>query len=83
MLDRPKLSVRFFNTISGTVPVREWLKELPSADARKVGEEIRVLQFGWPIGMPLVRKLEPGLWEVRVRLAGRIARVLFTIVENA
>jgi phage-related protein len=28
--------------------------------------------------MPLVRKLDPGLWEVRSRLAGGIARVLFT-----
>jgi phage-related protein len=82
VLSRPKLSVRFFNMSSGNAPVREWLKELPSADARKVSEEIRVLQFGWPIGMPLVRKLEQGLWEVRVHLAGRIARVLFTIVEN-
>jgi len=29
--------------------------------------------------MPLVRKLDVDLWEVRVRLKDRIARVLFTI----
>jgi phage-related protein len=29
--------------------------------------------------MPLIRKLEPGLWEVRLRLAAGIARVLFTV----
>jgi phage-related protein len=23
------------------------------------------VQFGWPIGMPLVRSLKDGLWEVR------------------
>lgn len=28
--------------------------------------------------MPLVRKLEKNLWEVRCRLPNRIARVLFT-----
>jgi phage-related protein len=38
------------------------------------------VQFGWPIGMPLVRKLAPGLWEVRVRLRTGAARVLFTVV---
>ena len=29
--------------------------------------------------MPLIRKLEPGLWEVRSRIATGIARVLFTV----
>jgi phage-related protein len=28
--------------------------------------------------MPLVRNLEPGLWEVRISLPDGIARVLFT-----
>jgi phage-related protein len=79
MANRPKLTVRFFRTNSGKEPVRDWLNELPGADAKKIGDEIRVLQFGWPVGMPLVRKLEPDLWEVRVRLIDRIARVLFTI----
>ena len=30
-------------------------------------------------GMPLIRKLEPGLWEVRSHIAQGIARVLFTV----
>lgn len=40
------------------------------------------MQFGWPIGMPLVRKLEPGLWEIRVHLQRRIVRVFFTTHGN-
>jgi phage-related protein len=32
--------------------------------------------------MPLVRKLEPGIWEVRSSLNQRIARVLFTTVRD-
>ena len=33
--------------------------------------------------MPLVRKIEADLWEVRSRLsAGRIARLFFTVEEN-
>lgn len=37
------------------------------------------MQFGWPLGMPLVRKMEKDLWEIRIHLDGRIARVLFTV----
>ncbi len=29
--------------------------------------------------MPLIRKLSPDLWEVRINLSNKIARVLFTI----
>lgn len=38
------------------------------AERKAIGEEIRTVQFGWPLGMPLVRKLDVDLWEVRVRL---------------
>ena len=37
------------------------------------------VQFGWPLGMPLVEKLEPYLWEVRTKVPDGIARVLFTV----
>jgi phage-related protein len=33
--------------------------------------------------MPLVRKMDRDLWEVRTSLQGRVARVLFTLEENA
>ena len=74
--------MRFYRTGHGREPVREWLKALPAAERKAIGDEIRTLQFGWPVGMPLVRKLQPGLWEIRVRLEDRIARVLFTIYEK-
>lgn len=32
--------------------------------------------------MPLVRKMEPGLWEVRSDIGDRIARVLFTEIDG-
>ena len=75
----PTLSVNFYVTDSGTEPVRDWLKSLPAADRKTIGEDIKTVQYGWPLGMPLVRKMEPNLWEVRVSLPGRIARVLFTL----
>ena len=45
---------------------------------KTIGIDIKTVQYGWPLGMPLVRKMEPGLWEVRCDIADGIARVLFT-----
>ena len=81
-MELPKLNARFFRTGTGVEPVRDWLKSLPSLERKAIGDEIRTVQFGWPLGMPIVRKMENGLWEVRIRLASRIARVLFTVVEG-
>ena len=77
-----RLQVVFYKTSRGSEPVREWLKSLPADEKRIIGEDIKTVQFGYPIGMPLVRKLEAGLWEVRSTLPNRIARVLFTIEGN-
>ena len=65
---------------SGREPVREWLKALAAADRKAIGEDIKDVEFSWPIGMPLCRSLGGGLWEVRSDLPlGRIARVLFCV----
>jgi phage-related protein len=79
-MNKPILDVRFFATTQGTEPVREWLKALPALERRIIGEDIKTVQFGWPLAMPLVRKLAKDLWEVRIHLPDRIARVLFTVV---
>ncbi len=82
-MNMPVLDVRFFMTTGGgTEPVRDWLKSLPATDRRTIGEDIKTVQFGWPLGMPLVRKLGKDLWEIRIRLTDRIARVLFTVEGN-
>ena len=60
--------------------MREWLKSLSAADRKILGTDIRALEFGWPVGMPLCRALGNGLWEVRSSLPhGRIARVIFCV----
>lgn len=59
--------------------MRDWLHELSASDRKTIGEDIKTVQFGWPLGMPLIRKMDKDLWEVRIRVEGRIARVLFTI----
>ena len=63
-----RLEVRFFKTDGGTEPVRDWLQGLSATDRKTIGEDIKTVQFGWPLGMPLVRKMDKGLWEVRVHL---------------
>jgi len=78
----PILSVAFFRSGSGNEPVREWLKSLSREERKIIGEDIKTVQFGWPLGMPLVRKLDKSLWEVRSRLPERIARVIFTTGES-
>ncbi len=76
----PLLAVVFFRTLRGREPVREWLKALDKEDRTVIGEDIKLVQYRWPLGMPLVRKLEADLWEVRSHLNhGRIVRILFTV----
>ena len=75
----PILDIRFYATELGAEPVREWLKLLPAVDRKVIGEDMKTVQFGWPLGMPLVRSMGGGLWEVRIRLENRIARVLFVL----
>ncbi len=77
---QPTLHVIFFRTPSGREPVRDWLKAMDKDDRMVIGEDIKLVQFRWPLGMPLVRKLEADLWEVRSHLSGgRITRVCFTV----
>ena len=73
-----RLPARFYRSDSGREPVREWLKSLDAGDRRIIGEDIKDVEFSWPIGMPLVRSLGREIWEVRSNLPhGRTARVLF------
>lgn len=78
-----KITVEFFATESGAEPVRDWLLAMASEDRKKIGEDIRTVEFGWPIGMPVSRPLGKGLYEVRTTLKDRIARVFFTIDAEA
>jgi phage-related protein len=60
-----RLPARFYRSDAGREPVREWLKSLDAGDRRVIGEDIKDVEFSWPIGMPLVRSLGRDIWEVR------------------
>ncbi len=73
-----KLQAVFYRTEAGKEPVRAWLKTLSRRDRKLIGDDVQTVQYGWPIGMPLVKNLGGGIWEVRSDLTdGRIARILF------
>ena len=76
------LKVNFFRQESGREPVRDWLKSMSAEDRKLVGEDIKTVQWGWPMRMPLVRSLGEGLWEIRTDLRGRIARIIFCIRDD-
>lgn len=76
------LQLVFVKNQSGTEPVRKWLEELSKEEKSKIEEAISEVQQRWPIGKPLVGSLGDGLWEVRVHLKNRNARVIFFINNN-
>jgi len=78
----PVLRVVFYRTQAGNEPVRDWLKALDRNDRKILGEDVKTAQYGWPLGMPLIRKLDAGLWEVRSQMTEGIARVLFTVDDQ-
>lgn len=76
--DLKRIAANFYRSDTGTEPVRDWVKSLSAEDRRIIGFDIALVEFGWPVGMPLCRSLGGGLWEVRSNLThGRIARIIF------
>jgi len=81
---KPKkiIAVRFYRSLNGVEPVRNWLKQLAKKQKKIIGEDIKTVELGWPIGMPLVRSLGKKLWEVRITLPNEIARVIFVVIDS-
>ena len=80
-MDKP-IPIAFFRLDSGRESVRVWLKGFTRESRKTIGEDIKSLQFQWPAGMPLTRKMDNALWEVRSEIANGIARTFFTIYDN-
>ena len=64
---------------SGRAPVREFMRELSAHDQECVLAGIKAARCMWPrTDGERIKKVEKGLWEVRMHILGGIARVLFT-----
>lgn len=56
---------------------------MSAEDKTTIGQDIKTVEYGWPLGMPLVRKMDKDLWEVRSDISNKlIARVFFTVKEG-
>lgn len=75
-----KIQAKFYQNTNGKEPVKEWLLELSKDDRIIIGKDIAVVEYGFPIGMPVCRSLGSSFYEVRSNISSnRIARVIFTI----
>lgn len=77
-----RIPAKFYQNENGKEPVRDWLKNLDREERKLIGADIKTVEFGFPIGMPICRPMGDGLFEVRTNLPQGIARVLFCIHEG-
>ena len=72
------LEARFFRTPAGNEPPRDFIKSFSKEDREVIGADLKTVQLGWPIGMPICGSLGSGIYEVRTSLSSRReVRVLF------
>nr|WP_272874715.1 type II toxin-antitoxin system RelE/ParE family toxin [Roseomonas haemaphysalidis] len=59
------------------------IRYLSRSDKIKVGDDLKTVELGWPIGMPVCRPMGNGLNEVRTTLSNnRELRILFFVQEQ-
>lgn len=73
-----KWLVRTFTTEAGGKPVEEWVRSLdPTARAEVLRTVDLLRKHGTAIGMPTVRFMGNGLWELRARDPNGIYRLIY------
>jgi phage-related protein len=82
-MDRKEpLKAVFFETESGNQPVRDFILECVREDRKEIGSDIFTVQRGFPLGFPLVEKVDTDLWEVRSHISDGICRIFFTVYQK-
>ncbi|MCM1322230.1 MAG: type II toxin-antitoxin system RelE/ParE family toxin [Bacteroides sp.] len=76
------LKAAFFKTEKDNQPCRDFILSLSQDDKREVGAKIFEVQKGFPMGLPLVRKIGADLWEIRTDISDGICRIFFTIMNE-
>ena len=70
--------LRFYKTSSGREVGLDFIRSLDALERKVIGENLRAVEIGFPMGLPLCRNLGGGLWEVRSTLPSkREARLIF------
>jgi phage-related protein len=79
MKRKEPLQCVFFETAGGNQPVRDFLLGRTREERKEIGSDIFKVQQGFPLGLPLVEKMDKDLWEIRSHLPAGICRTFFTI----
>lgn len=70
-------------TPMGRNPLENGYFLLSKENRKTIGEDIKTVEYCFPIGMPICRKLGSKLYEVRSNISDkRIARVIFTVMSD-
>ena len=86
--DVKRIEICFYKASNGNEPVLEWLRSLSKEDKKKIGEDLRTIEYGWPTDMPMrfIRSMKGyrGLWEFKTRVGkeGNEIRIFFTAAEG-
>lgn len=76
------LQTVFFETGSGKQPIRDFILERSQEDKKEIGSDIFKAQKGFPLGLPLVKKIDTNLWEIRSNISDGICRIFFVIHKD-
>jgi phage-related protein len=63
--------VVFYQTRSGNRVVLDFIRQLSDEEKKVVGEDLKAVQLGFPMGLPLCRPLGDGLYEMRSSLPSK------------
>lgn len=76
-----RLVARFYRTMSGEEPVRDWLSTMDSLDRRTIGIDVASVEFGWPLHLPQHDVLGRGIIRLRsnMRHGNKEARIYFSV----
>jgi len=79
MKRKSPLGCVFFETEQKNQPARDFLLQQNPEDRKIIGADIFAVQEGFPLGYPLVEKIDKDIWAVRSIVKDGIGRILFTI----
>jgi phage-related protein len=75
--------VLFYETASGNEVVLDFIRQLSAEEKKVVGEDLKAVQIGFPMGLPLCRPLGDGLYEIRSSLPSKREFRLIFLFDRA
>lgn len=77
------VTIEYYRSPSGREPVKEFIGGLSPKDRTRILRGLLLLEEFWPrLGMPHVRSIGRGLWELRVDGERKTFRIFFGHTQN-